>query len=71
MAKTGSERSTAHRKKLIEEGWRQKALLLPPDALKDLAAVKRRFDLPSEAEAVALGLRQLAMAASNRKRSSP
>lgn len=41
MAKSGSERTTAWRASLVAQGYRQKAFLLSPAALKALAALAK------------------------------
>lgn len=65
MAKTGSERTTAWRQALVGAGYKQKALLLPPQAIKDIKSVRDRFGSESDAEAVALALRRLVERPSN------
>ena len=60
MAKTGSERTQQWREELKAQGYKQKAMLYPPQALKDLATIRKRFDLESDVDAVALALRELA-----------
>ena len=59
MAKSGSERTKAWRAELVAQGYKQKALLLPPEALRDLKKLKERLDA-SDAEAVTIALRELA-----------
>lgn len=58
MAKSGSERTKAWRQALIDAGYKQKAMLLSPQALKDLAAARKRFDV-TDAETVARALSAL------------
>jgi hypothetical protein len=65
MATPGKKRTAEWRKQLTAQGYKQKALMLSPQALKDLAAVKHRFEQSTDADAVALALRQLAVAPSN------
>lgn len=65
MAKSGSERTMDWRAQLVAQGYKQKALLLSEQAIKDMATIKKRFDCASDAEATALALRQLAASSSN------
>ena len=44
MAKSGSERTKQWRAELVAQGYKQKALLLPPEALRDLKKLKERLD---------------------------
>ena len=60
MAKTGSERTKDWRAELVAQGYKQKAMLLPPKAVADIATIRKRFGLKSDAEATALALRELA-----------
>ena len=59
MAKTGSERTKDWRAQLVAQGYKQKAMLLSPAALKALKKVRERFG-KSDAEAVELALKELA-----------
>lgn len=59
MAKTGSERTQDWRDELKRQGYRQKAMLLPPKTLKDIDRVRKRYGLKSDAEAVAKALADL------------
>lgn len=59
MAKTGSQRTAEWREELKRQGYKQKAVLFRPQALKDLAAARKRYDLRSDEEALALALREL------------
>lgn len=56
MAKSGSERTTAWRKSLIEQGYKQKTYLLSPPALRALA--KLAVEYGSEAAALEHLLRE-------------
>lgn len=59
MAKTGSERTKEWRAALVAAGYKQKAMLLSPQALKALKKVRDRFG-GTDAESVELALKELA-----------